>query len=352
MTNGTKQLTEWVINKIKTEYADDIALLVAVDKGSINNDGHGEPFDYFIPATERGNELAQTFIIGNVGNDLYPRTWERTERTANLDDPATPCLGNAKILYARSPEDAARFESIRQRLFDNLCNPDFIYRKALENLDIALNLYKTMMFEERLYRVRGLAGYIHYYLTISVGCLNQTYRKDWHIGVINEISTWEELPDGFAEYYQAILAAQTVSELRNLSYLLIVSTRQFIANHKPGKGEPLLSPDYQQLAEWYQEIKTWWNRLYFFCHEKDSDAAFQEACRLQEELDIVGEEFMLGEMDLLGCFDMQNLAPLSRRASELEQLIVSAIESNGIRITRYDTLAAFLSAQSSAQRKG
>lgn len=345
MTNNTKQLTEWVIHKIKTEYADDIALLVAVEGCSINEDGHGEPFDYFIPATERGNELAQTFIIAGVGNDLYPRSWERTERTASLDDPATPCLGNAKILYARSQEDEKRFEAIRQKLFDNLNNPDFIYRKALENLDIALNLYKTMLFEERLYRVRGLAGYIHYYLTISVGCLNNTYRKDWHNGVIGEISKWKELPEGFVEYYQAILAANTVSELRNLSYLLIVSTRQFIARRRPEKTAEVQTPDYYQLAAWYQELRTWWNRLSFFCDTKDSDAAFLEACQLQEELDIVGEEFMLGEMDLLGCFDRKNLAPLSDRAAKLEQIIVSAIESNGVKIRCYDTLDAFLSAE-------
>lgn len=345
MTNNTKQLTEWVIHKIKTEYADDIALLVAVEGCSINEDGHGEPFDYFIPATERGNELAQTFIIAGVGNDLYPRSWERMERTASLDDPATPCLGNAKILYARSQADEKRFEAIRQKLFDNLNNPDFIYRKALENLDIALNLYKTMLFEERLYRVRGLAGYIHYYLTISVGCLNNTYRKDWHNGVIGEISKWKELPEGFVEYYQAILAANTVSELRNLSYLLIVSTRQFIARRKPEKTAEVQTPDYYQLAAWYQELRTWWNRLSFFCDTKDSDAAFLEACQLQEELDIVGEEFMLGEMDLLGCFDRKNLALLSDRAAKLEQIIVSAVESNGVKIRCYDTLDAFLSAE-------
>jgi len=38
--------------------------------------------------------LAQTFIIGGVGNDLYPRSWERMERTASLDDRATLCLGD------------------------------------------------------------------------------------------------------------------------------------------------------------------------------------------------------------------------------------------------------------------
>lgn len=281
MRKEDRQLTEWVINKIKTEYADDVALLVAVEGASINGDGHGEPFDYFIPATERGNELAQTFIIGGIGNDLYPRSWERTQRTADLEDLATQCLGNAKILYARSNEDVERFEAIRQRLFDNLNNPEFIYKKALENLDVAMNLYKTMTFEDKLYRVRGLAGYIHYYLTISVGCLNRTYRKDCHKGVIEEISKWKELPEKFVEYYQEVLAAHTVSEIRNLSYLLIVTTREFIAQYKLEKTKVAEVPNYMWLGEWYQELRTWWNRLDYFCGIGDGDSAFREACQLQ-----------------------------------------------------------------------
>lgn len=345
MNKDSKQLTEWVIHKIKTEYIDDIALLVAVEGASIGGDGHGEPFDYFIPSTPRGNELAQTFIIGSVGSDLYPRSWERTERTADLDDLTTPCLGNAKILYARSKEDVEHFEALRQKLFDNLRNPEFIYRKALENLDVAMNMYKTMMFEERLYRVRGLAGYIHYYLTVSVACLNQTYRKDWHEGMIREISKWKELPERFVEYYQAILGAHTASELKSISHLLIASTREFIARYKPEKADSVKKPDYHWLADWYQELRTWWNRLYFFCRNDDSDAAFHEACQLQSELDIVGDEFMLGEMDLLGCYDMHNLEMLSRRAAELENTVISTIESNGVKIRHYENIEAFLSAE-------
>lgn len=345
MTEESKKLTEWVINKIKTEYADDVALLVAVEGASINEDGHGEPFDYFIPATERGNELAQTFIIGGVGNDLYPRSWERTERTADLEDLATQCLGNAKILYSRSKEDEEHFEAIRQRLFDNLKNPEFVYKKALENLDIAMNLYKTMAFEDKLYRVRGLAGYIYYYLTISVGCLNETYRKDCHRGPMEEISRWEKLPERFVEYYRAVLDAHTVSEIKNLCYLLIVSTRQFIARHKPEKTNAEKTLNYEWLADWYQELRTWWNRLYYFCSTGDGDAAFREACQLQSELDIIGEEFGLGEMDLLGCFDMQKLAELSSCAAELEKEIIAVIEKNGITIKNYDTLEDFLAAE-------
>ena len=205
MKNDTQRLTDWVIRKIKTEYPDDVALLVAVEGASINGDGHGEPFDYFVPATEHGNELAQTFIIGGVGNDLYPRSWERMERTASLDDPCTPCLGGAKILYARTPEDEARFEALRQKLLDRLADPHFVYVKALERLEEAMRLYAAMEFEERLCRVRAQAGYAFTSLADAAAYLNGTWRKH---GPLAEILTWKALPDGFAELYRRMLGAK------------------------------------------------------------------------------------------------------------------------------------------------
>ena len=61
--------------------------------------------------------------------------------------------------------------------------------------------------------------------------------------------------------------------------------------------------------------------------------------------DIAGDEFMLGEMDLLGCYDMHNLEMLSRRAAELENTVISTIESNGVKLRRYENIEAFLSAE-------
>ena len=343
MEKNANKLTEWVINKIKTEYPDDIALLVAVPSSSVNNDDHGVAFDYFIPATERGNELAQTFIIGGVGNDLYPRSWERTERTASLDDIATICLADAVILYARSKCDEERFENIRQKLFDNLKKPDFIYKKALENLDKAMDLYRTMMFEDRLWKTRCLAGYIQYYLMISVACLNGTYWKEWHKGVIPALKQWKNLPEQYIEHYQAILTVTSSEELKSLAHVLITTTRNFISQFKPENDETKI-PDYNRLADWYQELRTTWNRMYYYCEEKNADAAFTDACNLQNELSIIADEFKLEELDLLGAFNTLDLGLLSKRAAELEEVIISAIEEQGIRICCYDTIEEFFTA--------
>ena len=70
-------LTQWAIHKIETEYKEDIALLIGIKGHSTDGDCHGECFDFFVPATEHGYNLSQTFIIDGIGHDLYPRSWER-----------------------------------------------------------------------------------------------------------------------------------------------------------------------------------------------------------------------------------------------------------------------------------
>ncbi|MHB1483363.1 MAG: hypothetical protein ACYCYI_01745 [Saccharofermentanales bacterium] len=343
MNNKTEKLTEWAINKIKTEYIDDIALLVAVEGHSVNEDGHGECFDYFVPTTDRGNELAQTFMIDGIGYDLYPRSWERMERTADLDDHATICLSNAKILYSHTKEDENRFISIQKRLYENLANKEFIYKKALENLNIAMDLYRTMMFEDTLFKTYMAAGYINDYLSLVVMYLNRSFFKNWRNGRLPELLLLKEIPDNFIEYYKAVINAKTANELKNLAHLIISTTRQFIASHKPARISVKAEPNFVDLASWYHELSLTWRRLRFYCDANNVEAAFIDACFLQNELTIVKEEFGLCEMDLLGYFDTTNLAALSTQATELEKYIISEIENHGVKLNRYDTLEEFLS---------
>jgi hypothetical protein len=205
--------------------------------------------------------------------------------------------------------------------------------------------------------VRGLAGYIHYYLAMGVAYVNNTFVGDgvYHQGMLPMLANWGKLPMRFVEYYESILTAGTVGELRSIAHLLIASARQFIAGYKPQGAAQSVQPDYQGLADWYQELRTTWNRIYYYCEAGNGDAAFHDACNLQNELSIIGEEydlfnsynveerFGLSEMDLLGVFDAQDLAPLAKRATELEEVIISVIENHGVKIRRYETLDEFLS---------
>lgn len=78
MKNIDKELIEWAVHKIQTEYREDVSLLIGqVGGGKIPTDEQNMVFDFFVPSTERGNQLACTFIIEDMGYDLYPISWER-----------------------------------------------------------------------------------------------------------------------------------------------------------------------------------------------------------------------------------------------------------------------------------
>ncbi|MBR5799234.1 MAG: hypothetical protein IKY23_04140 [Lachnospiraceae bacterium] len=345
-------LTHWVIQKIEAEYKDDIALLIGIKGHSTDDDMHGECFDYFIPATERGYELSQTFIIDGVGHDLYGRSWERVELSAELKEMAI-VLSGATILYARSPEDAARFEDMQKRLQDNLANDAFVYEKALEQLDKALEVYQSFIFEEKSYRARSEAQVIHLYLSSAVALMNHTYTDS---PIFTERQAYDntpesniyhcpemtQVPDGFFTYASRLLITQDVNELRQIVYQLISTTRAFVLERKP---ETITGPkelDYQELADWYQELSLTWRRIRYFCQNKMVEKAYTDSCYLQNELLYIAEEFDLEEMNLLDSFNADDLELLALRSDALEQKIRHILKGKGIVLNEYASLEDFL----------
>ena len=337
-----KELKNWAIHQIQTKYKDDVALLIAISGHSLENDCHGECFDYFIPANENGNKLAQTFIIDGVGHDLYPRSWKRIENMANFNDDFTFGLAEGKILYYRSEEDRNHFAAMQEKLKANLQDKDFMSKKALEKLDTAMEIYRTMMFEDMLYKVRMAAGFIARYLSVAVACINGTYfRQRLDLETV-ELARMKEIPDNFIMYFEEIVKAKSIERLKSLSHELISTTRKFISSHKPTKIEKAKIPGYEELADWYEEGSLAWRRIYYHCDTQNYERAFPDSINLQHELNIIKEEFGLREMDLLGSFDSENLSAFKQRAQELEQYIVSEIESHGVILNKYDTLEQFL----------
>lgn len=341
-----KELTNWAITQIQKKYKDDVALLIAISGHSLENDCHGECFDYFVPANENGNKLAQTFIIDGVGHDLYPRSWKRIENMADFNDDFTFGLGDARILYFRSEEDKNHFVEMQVELKANLQDKDFMLKKALEKLDTAMEIYRTMMFEDLLYKVRMAAGFIAHYLSIAVACINGTYfRQRLDLETV-ELARMKEIPEKFITYYEAIVKAKSVEELKNLSHKIISTARKFIAAHKPPMIEEVKTPNYEDLAGWYEEGALTWRRIYYHCDTLNYERAFPDAINLQHELNIIKEEFGLREMDLLGGFDTVNLSAFKQRAQELEQYIISEIKNHGVILNKYDTLEQFLAENS------
>lgn len=347
-------LTKWAIHKIETEYKEDIALLIGIKGHATDGDCHGECFDFFIPATDKGYGLSQTFIIDGVGHDLYPRSWERMEASAGLQDMAIVLTG-ATILYARSEEDVARFKALQKKLADHLQNPAFVYGKALECLDKALDIFRSFMFEEKSYRARNEAECIHLYLSQAVAYLNNTFTDS---PIFNEHQAYDTtpessiyhcpemllVPDGFFSYARLLISTQDVAALRDIVHGLIRTTKTFILERTPAESDIHKNVNYEDLADWYQELSLTWRRIRYFCKHNMVERAYKDACYLQNELLYVAEEFQTEEFNLLDSFIPEDLNLLALRSNQLEQVIRQIITEHGISINEYDTLEDFLAA--------
>lgn len=350
--NNTEKLQKWAIDKIEKEYKDDIALLISIEGHSTDGDGHGECFDYFLPCTQKGYELTLSFIVDGIGHDLYPRSWERVEKSAMLNDMPI-CLANATIVYAKSDEDRKRFLTLQKKLEDNLKDRSYVYKKAVECLDDATDIYGTMLFEENFSRIKMACGFIARCVTQAAAFLNGTFAQS-SIYTKEQASNenpktrmyhcpdMKETPDGFFEDSAILLHSNNAKELKDAVYNLIKNARCFADKKKPQDEKPQKDIDNYAYSQWYCELSLWFRRIRYFCEENMVPEAFNDACNMQSELLITANEFDTVAYDLLSSFDADDLSLLSQKASEIEKSIRSVLKERNTKILEFDGVDTFL----------
>jgi len=342
MENHFSKLDNWIINKINTEYKDDIELLIGHNAYRLDEDKDKTSASFFFPATEKGYKLATNPIIAGVSYDFFPMSWERIERIAAMIEDNASCIGNARILYYRSEADKKRFLGIQDKFKKRLDNPGYMLNKSLQKLDIAMGLYQGMMFEDAMCRLRKAASYIIIYLSNAIAYSNQTWLNTSHSSYINELKAMKNIPKDFIKLYKAIVEAHSFEELKKLCYEMIFNTRQFLNTKKGVIRETVVKQDFKELAEWYQELSYAWREIYHWCDINDPVKTFIRSGFLQSEIDIICEECGIKEMDLLGAFDANDLPTYRQRAASLEKQIVATIKEHGIDLTTYDSIDEFI----------
>jgi hypothetical protein len=342
MSANMSELDNWAINKIKTEYKDDIQLLIGHNSYRLPGDAELARISFFFPTTDRAYELAKTFIIDGVGYDLFPMSWERIERMTELDEDNASCVGDAEILYYRTEQDKERFLDLQNRLKEHLNDPQLTLKKALEKVSVAMELYQTMMFEDELYKVRKAAGHILNYLLNAVAYINGTYFRNGYMNARQDLLEMKDIPENLLQLQEGIIKADTTDEIKQLCHEVISNARRYFTGKKREPEKRWIDQNYADLASWYQELSYAWREIYHWCDLYDPVNAFMRGCFLQSELDIVAEEFGLEELDLLGSFSSDDLAAYRKQAEILEKEIISIIEKNGVSVESYDTVKNFL----------
>ena len=347
-SEGEKQILRWVIDKITNDFPDDISVLVGHGFGMIGSQGSNEHYksdiDYFIPETPNGKNLARTFIVDHVCYDIYPRTWDSIETMASLEDPHTACLAEARILYVRSEKDREHFETLRQRLLNNLANQQYAEDKARKRVEIARNIFAQNIFLENLTEFKTIAWHILDYLAQAIALKNHRYFKKNSLYILEEMAAFDIKPASFERFFESVMAEDSVDHLRRLCFEMIAEISHFVgepgeeSHKKPGKHA------YRGLADWYQEFCHMWRELNDSCEAHDIRRVFAISCELQSELNVIREEFGLEEMDLLSAFSVSEPGKIADKAKCIEEYIVSSIVRNSIQIAEFEDVHDFMNA--------
>ena len=343
MGKTSKQLADWAVKKIESEFADDVCLLLEHKSLKLEKDIDSVVFGFYIPATNRANGLATTFIIDGIGHDLFPMSWESVESMADVKHYNTTCLGDAKILWARSDEDRQRFVSLQARLQANLQNPQYMIGCAKKWLETATEVYRETLFEDRLCKIRENAGYICDLLSIAVAFANLRYFVHGQTNQLQEFSGMKKLPKDFVELYRNIIMQQNPDTQKHLCHRLITNTKEFFCTLEKPAGVTGVC-DFSELANWYQELCYTWRRVYHWCEENDPVNAYIWSCMLQNEVDEWGAKFGITDTDILSSYDSNDLTGFRKRAEKVELGFRQAIEKNGVKLNEFKTIEDFLAA--------
>jgi hypothetical protein len=343
MNKNDTRLADWVVKRVETDFRDDVCLLLEHRTLRLEKDMEAKAFSFYIPATNRANGLARTFIIDGIGHDLFPISWERVERMADVKEYNTTCLADAEILWANSEGDRQRFISLQARLQANLQNPQYMLERAKKWFGTVKEIYQDMLFEERLYKVRENAGFICDLLSIAVAFINGRYFVHGQTGQLRELSTMKKVPADFAKLYEAIIRESSAETQKRLCYEMITSTKTFLdAQEKPSLKSD--NPDFSELAAWYQELIYTWRRVYHWCDMNDPVNAYIWCCNLQNEVDEWGTKFGIADIDIFSYFKADDLSGFRKRAETIEAEFRQAISANDVKLDEYKTVEDFLKA--------
>lgn len=338
----SKELNEWAIDKIKNNYKEDIDLLIGNEHWKIPEDGNDVSFNFFVPSTDKGYELCNTFIINGIGYDLFPMSWERIEGLANLDESLTTCLADGVVLYAKDDSAIARFEDLRKKLHAHLADSRFTYVKGIEKINTAMDLYKSMLFESSSSKIRKAGGYIAFFLGQALTTFNGTYFKRGPENQLVVIKELEQYPEEFEALFTQLIYAKTDDDVKTITYQMIELLRNFFEQHKPESPETATAIDYSHLVGWYEEGTYTFRRIDYYCNQGNVFNAYSWGCHFQQELDSIKEEFNMNTMDLLSEFDPTDLQSFKSKAKEVDKYIRQFIEDQGVTIEEYSTLEEFL----------
>ncbi|MBR5260548.1 MAG: hypothetical protein IKV47_00080, partial [Oscillospiraceae bacterium] len=292
----------------------------------------------------RNYELSRTFILGGVGYDIFPMSWERLEDIAALHSNMQPLVCDAEIIYCGDKDALARFTALQESVKRNLSDNTYVRCIAKEKLNSAA---QKLAAAQQSSSPACKLKYTAWALTLLADAMMVTQNDYFRQGMkkqFEDISA--RCPEWFSQGYREVIEFAKAEDAVERAYSLLERVCEY-------RGIEIAPPEHQTesctestginaavLAEFYQEICSTFNKIYVCCESGNYILAFFSAGILQLDLDEV-REFGSPAFALLEKFDYRNLAEFADAAHRIEDEFVAFILANGGRITSYDGFEEF-----------
>jgi len=329
-----------IVEKIETTYPEDISLLICY--GSYVTGDYGAMSDidfFFVPKTKKGYQLGYQFILNNIGYDLWPVSWERLANISNLEEQLASILMDGKLLFASSADDLLKLEDLKKNLQQNLNNEAITRNMSMKYMDKVKRLYFDMQTHEGNVLLID-AVEIAETLLFAIAIINGTYTRKGLKRIEDEINGFSMKPARYLETYRKLIRTKNKADVQHLVNELISETQE-IWQTKFKEDHVFVDPS--DLAGFYEEFKSAYNKLLLACDEKNYENAYYAAFMIDRET-----ASFLANFTGLGTFPnmidevIKNDYEITRvNCIEHEQQLLKLLNKNRIEINVYSDTNEF-----------
>ena len=337
---NSSDLLAAIVEKIETTYAQDISLFICY--GSYVTGAYGAASDidfFFVPKTKRGYQLGVQFILDDIGYDLWPVSWERLAKISDLEEQIASILMDGEVLFACSEDDLLKLEHLKQNLQQKLREEAVIRKMSMKYMDQAKSMYFDMPTHESS-RLLIEAVQIAETLLFAIALLNGTYTRKGLKRIEAELQRFSIKPDGFLETYRKLIRSQTKAEIQNLAHELIFETEAIWKARFEGHPE---TADPADLAGFYEEFKSTYNKLLLACDEKNYENAYYSAFMIDRETASFLVNFTAPGTfpNMIEQVIRNDYEVLQVKCIEHEQRLLELLDKNQVKINVFRDLSEF-----------
>ena len=335
-------IAELFIEKVRRDYPNDISLVVVMGSYIYNDTHDKSDLDiYFVPKTERGYNLGFTFILDEIGFDMWPISWERLERIASHDERITSIVTEGKVIYYSSVEDLTRLDELKAKALDTSDKSVFT-KKSKEAFSKSYELIYRIQEAKSLGQLRRYGIQFINTIGYALALLNGTTIKRGRGKLKQELLSNKLVPENFSSLYDTLFFSSDMETIKHDLLELMKNTEELIdielAKYRNrGSASDVLYGFFEELISSYNKIE----------HAYDLNNPFTclfAGCEIQDEIDDILQYADLEKPDfpdIAMSYDPGHLQKIAHAAQDHKKQFTDFLQENNVSIRRFENLEEY-----------